>query len=362
MENILYKKICLFLCLFLGSTFLSLSSRSPFRRLGHTLPCIRVHLESDHPLEYSEESFLQSIHLRPWPYLIAYDENFYTKRKFPFGSIVLRYTQECISGSLVRSYIAKAVDEIIHHCKGDELTYSIILKDSDFNYKYHAGLAVVRLKDFPFVLKIYRETPYTFCHPFSKGLVPILFFRTGNGANRHMSGLTRIPMRDSIRSLFDQYDEWRDRITIPRKWLWLPDNPEWLVIEGSITLAPFEVRIPALYVVVCDEIEIERSFSVLNPEDRAIAIELSNICGNELDANMPNFVVEKGTGKIAVIDTEYFKVMLGLSEPLYPSSYYGWIAGLAQHSIKRMFFTDKSLFLEECNSTLPPYESPYPES
>ena len=326
-----------------------LYTRSPYRKLAYSIPSITISYSDFESFKHKGNAYqLASLHLRPWTYCNVYDQEFYSNKMFPSDQILHCNRDEKVNSSAVRYEIEKVIKKIFRSKKRCSLSNAHILKDSDFNYRSSAGLVVVKLKQYPFILKIYRETPQTFCSPCSKGLVPTFVFRTGNGATRHLSGLTRIPMRDVLENLLENMPAWKDRIVLPRKWLWLPDDLRWLYISGDSDLFSFNAWIPSVYVIVCDSIEIERSLSFLNEADRTLAIQIGQIFDNKIDSNIPNFVIQKGTGKIAIIDTEYFPLMLSLKNSFKAESYSNWLFQLAQMSAKKIVYLDKKTLQKEC--------------
>src|SRR5438128_603586 len=78
------------------------------------------------------------------------------------------------------------------------------------------------------VLKLFIETPETFCNPYSKGPEPIFFWYMGGGAGRHVAGITRVKNLKTMKSLTELHPYWYDHIIFPRKWFWLPNNTRWI--------------------------------------------------------------------------------------------------------------------------------------
>lgn len=345
-------KISLFYVFLCMCIFTKINARSRFRTLSHPIPKITIRMFTKNVAKktvfYSEVGVLESIHIRPWVYLTTYDKNYYKKKMFPCNKkIKLRNNKDSINSKDASEEINKAIQELMNVKRGNVPARSIILKDQDWNYSNHSGLVIVKLKNYPFVLKVYRETPYTFSRPFTKGIAPILFFRTGGGLTRHLSGLTRIPSSEIVYHYISRSEAWKDKVSLPRKWMWMPKKPSWLLISGKENFS-FNAIIPSLYAIVCDEINIERSFSVFNEEDRQSSVTITNLLEGKLDNNISNFVIEKETQKIIIIDTEYFSTMLGLKEPIHWTSYYSWMSKLVFHSIYKVFGTHKKNLIREC--------------
>ena len=145
-----------------------------------------------------------------------------------------------------------------------------MLKDSDFNSRSVSGLIILKFKEYPFVLKLFIKTPETFVKPLSEGMIPRFFFRMGGGINRHLSGFTRVKNLEEIRKKIEANPEWNELIDTPRKWFWLPKNPRWIEVRSK-NIGPsgeLKTELPAMYGIVADFIENDKSFSLWNTEDR----------------------------------------------------------------------------------------------
>jgi hypothetical protein len=80
--------------------------------------------------------------------------------------------------------------------------------------------------------------------------------------------------------------------------------------------------VPVVYGIIAEYIPLKRSFSWLNSEDRAKALRISNTINNAcqalcVDQNIPNYA-ETDSGKVAIVDTENFGILLGFE----PGHYY----------------------------------------
>lgn len=136
---------------------------------------------------------------------------------------------------------------------------------------------------------------------------------------------------------------WGERVTTPRKWFWLPPHTPWFTIEGD-NMGPTDrlsIELPSTYGIICDAISIERPFSMACKEDRRTAMKLARFLGNTVDPHIYNFVHEKDTGRIAIIDTEHFASLVGLREPLYFNHYTSWYCRLTDKCITDALFRTK---------------------
>lgn len=349
-------KQLLFHAIMIGAITLSAhyaSARSIYRPLDENIPTITTrwlkphelpkHLSQnvsqlDLSLNLSESSEPKKYTLKSW-YLSesalfkTFDEKLFFERFLPTTDISYRYQPEKkVSGSRLDSLMNELVNEILDNIKPKkEYRDFIVLKNRDFNHRTHSGLIVVKFKNYPFVVKLFMETPQTFVRPYSKGFQPSCFFILGRGINRYLAGFTRIKNHDFIRNQIAQDPELSTTADLPRKWSWLPRNNAWFELEGkNIGQKGYhKILLPSIYALVCDEIEGERTLDFFNKEDRELGMSLTHKFGNRLDPHIDNFIIEKETKKVIIIDTEHFASIVGLREPQKFDSYLSWYTKLA---------------------------------
>jgi hypothetical protein len=258
--------------------------------------------------------------------------------------------------TVLRAELSKIINHLVDEIKTIKkrgsitLRDCIMLKDRNFNYQTSSGLVIVKLKNHPFVIKLFMENPHSFAHPCSKGMEPALFFLMSGGMSRFMAGLTRIPNMLAIRTKVEASPIWRDRIALPRKWFWVPEKNRHLHMAGyNMGSYPVEsIDIPAVYAVICDEIKIERALSYASAQDRIDVLEFVRFIGNNrLDPNIPNYVIEKGTGKLCAIDTEHFGAFMGMREPLEYNGFFRHYFTLGCKFIRDGLFTSKRQHAEK---------------
>jgi hypothetical protein len=257
----------------------------------------------------------------------------------------LAYRQNA-SKTVTGTHLKKLAQELLIEIaqRKTEFTHFKVLKRSDFNTRLASGVIILKYKEFPFVIKLFLKTPGTFVRQ-SEGIIQKFFFRMGGGTNRHLTGFTRIPNREKILEKIKQSPKWSDRIDIPRKWYWLPENPQWIVLEGK-NIGPngiCETVLPAAYGIIADAIESTRSLHLRNKQDRDIALSFAQDIGNRVDAHVDNLMEEKGTGKLLLVDTEHFPSMVGLKEPLEFDSYSSWYLQLSAKCFKDNFLRHKKM-------------------
>ena len=226
-------------------------ARSKFRKVDSCLPSIKTRLVGTNTY-YT----LTNSHIEEYPTFKIFDKEFFNNNLLPQKPISYRNdSSKQVDGAVLNQLIEELLVEIAQ--KKKSFTNFILLQDKDFNEKKLWGLMVLKFKDYPFVLKLFIETPESFVRPFDKGFEPIFFFLMGGGVNRHLTGFTRIKNAHYLRTLFQNDPYWSTKVDIPRKWFWLPKKERWLEITGyNIGSQPVQtIEIPGTYSIVAYEIE-----------------------------------------------------------------------------------------------------------
>ncbi len=287
---------------------------------------------------------LTSSFLEEWALFNRFDRSFHFANQLPETVSYRNKPDLGVSREKLDEIMEHFLRELLKKKKSPaSFTDCKILKDDDFNYKRGCGIIIVKFKNYPFVLKLLRETPETFVTPYSKGFVPTFLFTLGGGINRFLASFTRIPNLHAINDKIAADPRWAPIVSAPRKWFWMPKNTRWFTVTGvnfgSHTLS---ATYPSTYGIVCDEIIAERTLQISNREDRRLALDLAHFIGDRMDPHICNFMVEKGTGKIVFIDTEHFASIVGLKEPLEFKSYSDWYIKLSNNCLKKAMFRDKA--------------------
>lgn len=314
-----------------------LEGRSPLRKQDPLCPVITTQWQTGGPLYRLRDS-----HLEVTPLFHLYDKQHQLEHLLPAENIPFRHNKnKSVSGAELSKLIEYLLEEIRH--KKTKYRDFVVLKNRDFNTKKQAGALIVKSKKYPFVVKLFMETPRSFIRPYNKGFEPACQFVIGGGATRHFIGFTRIKNVRVIRKRIKHNKHWSKRVDIPRKWFWLPKNEQLITMTGYNIGGHKEITIdfPAVYAVVADEIEIERSFSIFKKEDRQTAIDLSNFLLCRIDPHIDNFIIEKETGKIVIIDTEHFPSLVGFKKRPRITHYTSWYLHLATKYLKNRFFRTK---------------------
>lgn len=319
------------------SNFLVGYARSPFRTQDPLMPEIIASWPGS-----GKTYHLRDYCLEEYPIFHKFDKEYFMNHLLPEEPISYRNHPD---KKVLGSHLKELMEELLNDLQRQKKSFKHfkVLKDNDFNSRMVSGLIILKFKDYPFVLKLFIKTPETFVKPLSEGMIPRFFFRMGGGINRHLSGFTRIKNLEQIRKQIDEDPVWREIIDTPRKWFWLPKNPRWIELRSKNIGCSGELRtqLPAVYGIIADYIENERTFSLSNKEDVEFAISFAHYLENRVDAHVDNFMVEKSTGMIVLIDTEHFPTMVGLKEQIEYDDYPTWYCKLSCKCVKDIFLRNK---------------------
>lgn len=320
--------------IFFCSMFIQLNAgRAIFRAKDFFIPTLKISWENE-----KKRYTLQDSHLEEWPLFHTFDKNYFQNHLLPTTQIAYRHQKESVEGSQLSRLIQSALDEI---CQGKKtFTHFSILKKRDF-YN-NTGLIILKFKNYPFVVKIFIETPESFIYPCDKGFEATCFFYMGGGMNRHIAGFTRIKNLEHLQKKLAQHPYWHNKISFPRKWFWTPPNTPWLLLEGkNIGKGSPKTEIPSVYAVVADYIDFERTFKLTKRADRRTAFALSSYLESAIDAHINNYVIERGTKKLVILDTEHFPTLVGLQKQPPNQSYLQWYSHLAAKMLHDVFGRNK---------------------
>lgn len=310
------------------------SSRSIHRPQSLPIPTISAYWENSP----AEKHTLRSASIDPHNIFELYDKEYLIKHWF-------NIEQETTKKQTLTNDLIEAIEKIKNSTHPlTSFDHFVILKDCDFDHKRHAGNIVLKHKILPYVAKIFIETPTSFVHPFSKGIEPCCFFFMGYGTTRYLCGLTRIKNREAIVKIIEGDDSLRNIFFIPRKWYWEPPHNNHFCVDGKSfpDNKVYHVTYPHVYVIICDLVNIDRPFSYFSRIDRSYINNITKVLkNNRIDPNAPNFVYEKNTSKIALIDTEHFATMMGLEKTIPFKQYRQWYTQLALGFVRNCIFQTK---------------------
>ena len=290
--------------------------------------------------------------LQEYPIFGTFNKKYFQNNIIPNRSISYRYTPENqVEGSELKNLIEGLIEEIRQ--KKKKFSEFKVLRESDFNRKNDSGLIILKCKKYPFVVKVFMETPCTFVRYKSKGIIPKLFFYMSGGVNRHLLGFTRIKNLENIRKKIAASSIWSNKVTFPRKWFYLPSKTKWIEITGYNIEKKNNQRIviPGTYCIVADWIDATRITSVFSKKDRKQTIELCSYLDLAIDPHIDNFMIERSSGKFAIVDTEHFLTVAGMKKKKKFSSHFSWLADLAVSCIKAILFCGPKKQTEEASET-----------
>jgi hypothetical protein len=287
----------------------------------------------------------QSSHYEEYPIFKVFDREYCLNHHLPTGAIPTRYNSKTtVLGTTLNTCIETLLKEVAQ--KKKHYTHFDILTKKNFNRSKRCGLMILKFKNYPFVIKLFIETPETFLNSRCKGLDNIWFFPMSGGVNRHITGLTRLKNLETIRNHIANDPRWNRIMDTPRKWFWLPAKPTWLEIEGHNigTQETIRTAIPGTYAVIADAIDAEQKLSVFHSYTYStITMDFCNSIHIALDPHLDNFMIEKNSGKMVIIDTEHFPTVVGFKDE-YPqtfNSYIDWYSHLAKKFMSSCFFRTK---------------------
>ena len=315
-----------------------LAGRSPWRPRDPLIPEISTCYEGD-----SKRYYLRDHYLELHPIFSKFKRDEFMKRLLPDEQIPYRNDpKKKVAAAELKKQIEVLLQELKK--KKTKFTYFTVIKQSDYNPRLISGLIIVKFKQYPLILKLFLKTPETFIKQ-AEGLIPKFFYRMGGGTNRHLTGFTRVRNLEEVQKIVLESEKWNGKIDFPRKWFWLPAQPQWIEIRSKNIGPAGEQKtvIPAIYGVLADAIEADNSYSMFNDDNRETALAFAQFVENRVDAHADNFMIEKSTGKTVLIDTEHFPSMIGLKEPMKYDSYKSWYFQLSCKCLKDNFLRSKQL-------------------
>ena len=314
----------------------TMCARSPHRPKEKDLPTL-VAYQPGFP---EQQGTLTSSHLElyPWFSQAVFDESYFFKHQLPGGPIPYRNNPNVmVQGSRLNELIQAVMLEIEQRKK--TFKHFVVLRRINFNSRKKCGLIILKCKEYPFVLKLFIETPQTLLNPYCKGAYNTFFFYMAGGTNRHINGFTRIKNIELIKQRIANDPKWADKVDFPRKWFWIPQNPGWIYLNGTNIGGQKQVhtRIPNIYGIIADAIEEDGATRV----DPHMAMQLCNDIDLCIDPHFDNFMIEKKTKKLVIVDTEHFPTVVGFKEKRQFKDHTQWYFSLAGKCTKDIYLRTK---------------------
>ena len=315
-------------------------------------PAITVRWEND-PIKHQ----LISQFLWEWPFFRIFDKSLFQQYQLPQEPIPYRYDS---TSSIEGATLSTLLEELVSEVTQGKTTFTnfTILRDRTFNRQLKTGSMTLKFNDYPFVVKVFIETPYSFVNPFKRGWESYIMHLVGGGINRHIAGFTRIANLIRINKKITQDPYWSTHAGTPCKWFWVPAKDHWLEITGhNIGSKELQtITIPSTYCIIANAIEAERAVSCsswkdivkLSKQERAylqeqivVFLKLNNYLGFCVDPNIDNFIIERGTKKIVIIDTEHYPSLAGLTRKPKSITYLSFLPFLYDNILRNVLFGPK---------------------
>jgi len=322
---------------------MSTHARSPHRPSTADTPEISIFWEHDQARKFH----IRDCHLEEHP-IFSIDHQSFDQYRLPPDTI--SYQQDNQTKFLDTTLINTLIEDLLIEIRQNQKVFSHfkIIKKKNFSFKKLCGLLILQFKDYPFVLKLFIETPRTFFDYYAKGLESICCFYMAGGANRHVNGLTRIKNRERLLQKAALFDQWRDTIEIPRKWFWAPKKQQWLILEGkNISGNAFrKTKIPGIYAIVADMVNTQQISQLPHKKQSQLVLQLSKDLDLFVDAHRDNFIftneLVNRNPKIIILDTEHFPSMVGFKEPIEFNNYFEWFCQLIRKCFNDCYLHSRS--------------------
>lgn len=295
---------------------------------------------------------LASHRLRPYP-LFTFHINDIKKHLIPNKPIPYRNElKKSVQGKQLSEITQQIVADVIQERKRVRRKKAkrnyVVIRDKNFNYDQLHGLVIFKLKNHPFVIKLFMETPQTFFDFRSTGFESPFFFYMGGGANRFLTGLTRIQNRNLVEETINQLPRWKGHIEIPRKWFWIPEKSHDLHLVGKNIGGHPEIQttLPRTYAIIEDAIDLKNeTITMAKQIKKHMILDLCNDLNIYIDPHPHNhvFIQDKKNKqfKIALVDTEHFPTMAGMFQKVYFKNHKRWYTFLASQYVSRMYLQTK---------------------
>lgn len=339
------KKVILFILAFF--TFSSnLTARSPFRKKDKDVPKITI------GWKHSKKTIsLVNWALTEYPIFNVFNgasHDYFYKHLLPNDFITdITNPDTLINCRTLNRLIKDLLKELKKH--KPEYTHFKVLQDKNFNYNQRCGLLILQFKDYPFVLKLFMETPKTFIDPYCKGFENQFFFYMSGGMNRHVAGLTRVKNLELVNNQIDNHPRWKGKIKTPRKWYWLPKKHRWMKINGYNIGGKEEITtlMPSVYAIIADTIDIKEDAPLLSMQQKSeLIMELCMDLHLFVDPHADNFVIkhqkESNEYHMSIVDTEHFPSIVGLQEEPFFNNHLEWFVYLGFKYFQDAFLQTKN--------------------
>lgn len=312
-----------------------LDARSIHRPFDQSQGYIKVKGENS-----DKDYFLFDSHLREISLFRTYDNEDFNKNLAPE---TLTYSKDDQQTEIQINVLNELIENLIKEINNQKTKFTDfdVLKQRDFNKFTKTGNIILKFKNYPFIFKLFLETPESLANPFAKAFQARGIFNLG-GSFRHLMGFTRIKNLELIKEKIENHPHWSELIEFPRKWFWLPEDPKWIEITGYNLGNQSEqyIKIPGVYGLICDQM----MGSDKDPEIKNYFDDYLKLCtylNYTLDAHPNNFLLSKDK-KMLLIDTEHFAILTGMQNKIkVVDNYTSWYINVAKKYIKEKFLSSK---------------------
>ncbi|HSC24861.1 MAG TPA: hypothetical protein VLB80_01420 [Candidatus Babeliales bacterium] len=286
---------------------------------------------------------------KAYPMFTVFNHEYFYKNILP--NDVINYTNkqnEFVDCQTLNNIIEKLLKEVKKQKR--QYTHFDILKNSNFNHKKQCGLLILKFKNYPFVLKLFMETPTSFIDPYCKGFENQFFFYMSGGMNRHIAGLTRIRNLELVKNQIDNSTRWKNKVITPRKWYWIPKKHRFIQINGyNIGGEKKEIStlMPSVYAIIADAIDTTEDAPLLSSQQKSeLIMELCMDLHLFVDPHADNFVIKYqpkiNDYYISIVDTEHFPSIVGLQEEPFFNNHLEWYLYLGAKYFQDAFLQTKN--------------------
>lgn len=325
------------------SFFSSITPRSHFRKKDKDVPKITIGWKN------SKKTITRTNWAyKEYPIFTSFKKDYFYSHLLPKDPISVKDNPDELVNT---TKITKLINELLVEIKKQKKYYKHfdILKDSNFNRKHRCGLLIVKFKDYPFVLKLFMETPESFIDPYCKGFDNQFFFYMSGGINRHIAGLTRIRNLELVKEQINNHPRWKNTVITPRKWYWLPKKPRWIHINGWNIGNKKELStlIPSTYAIIADALDTTEDAPQLSAQKRSeLIMEFCMDMHLFVDPHGDNCTLkhnkETDTYHISIVDTEHFPSIVGLQEEPFLNNHLDYYLYLSAKFFQDAFLQTKS--------------------
>lgn len=346
------KKVIIIIFAFFCFSSNSIIGRSPFRKKDKDQPRIAIRWKG-HKKSISHTNWAY----KKYPIFTCFNRDYFYNHLLPKDKITYRWgSSDSVNSYVLNQLIQDLLKELKSYKKSKrklknfkkKFKHFTLLQDKNFNYDQCCGLLVVKCNDYPFVVKLFIETPATFIDPYCKGFESQFFFYMSGGVNRHIAGLMRVKNLELVNQQIQEHPRWQNKVITPRKWYWIPKRPRWIEINGYNIGGEKEIStlIPGTYAIIADVIDTKEDAPLLSMQQKSeLIMELCMDLHLFVDPHADNFVLkynkETNDYKISIVDTEHFPSIVGLKEEPFFNNHLEWYLYLGAKYFQDAFLQTK---------------------